>query len=186
MSTDYRPLTPIRVADLLDGRLEKVGVWQHHPERKLAAHEKCLTDGSNYLFVYSNEKGLVSCFSRYMPNGDPRYILATICDEFDVDIVSEHEPQYWGFETEEEWNAALAKMGEDAERDFFNEVVKFVRGEDHNISPGTVGMAQAEIIKRLIAENPHLAAEVRLPDLINAVRTMYYQTVVPLDEEVPF
>jgi hypothetical protein len=63
MSTDYRPLSPISMTALLDGRLESVGVWQHHPNRKLEAHEKCLTDGSNYLFAYSNEKGLVSSFS---------------------------------------------------------------------------------------------------------------------------
>jgi hypothetical protein len=147
MSTDYRPLSPIRVADLFDGRLEKVGVREYH-----------------------------SLFARWANNGDPHYILRSISDEFDVDIVSEYEPQYWGFETEDEWNAALAKMEEDAERDFLNEVVKFVRGEDHKISSGTVGMAQAEIVKRLIAENPHLAVEAKLPDLINAVRTIYDRT----------
>ena len=30
MSTDFRPLTPIRMADLFDGRLEDVGVHEHH------------------------------------------------------------------------------------------------------------------------------------------------------------
>jgi hypothetical protein len=36
MSTDYRPLTPIRMAELFDGRLERVGVWEHHPEAEIA------------------------------------------------------------------------------------------------------------------------------------------------------
>ena len=170
MSIHFRPLTPIRMADLFDGRLERLGVRQHHPERTLAPNEKCLTDGlKNYLFVYSNEKGLVSSFTRWMPNGDPKYILQAICGEFDVDIVSEHEPQYWGFKTQEEWDAAWAKMAERDEQDFFNEVVKFVRGEAHDIKPGTIGMIQAEIAKQLIAESPDLLAEHKRPDLIKAV-----------------
>ena len=76
MSIDFRPLTPIRMADLFDGRLERVGVRQHHPERTLAPNEKCLTDGlKNYLFVYSNEKDEYQA----LPAGCPRAILNTFC-----------------------------------------------------------------------------------------------------------
>jgi len=178
MSIDFRPLTPIRMADLFDGRLERLGVRQHHPERTLAPNEKCLTDGlNNYLFVYSNEKGLVSSFTRWMPNGDPKYILQAICGEFDVDIVSEHEPQYWGFKTQEEWDAALAKMAERDEQDFFNEVVKFVRGESHNIRSGTIGMDMAETAKVLIAKNRDLLNESKRPDLMKAVKIIHEMTV---------
>src|SRR5262245_10013865 len=174
MSIDFRPLTPIRMADLFDGRLERLGVRQHHPEGTLAPNEKCLTDGlKNYLFVYSNEKGLVSSFTRWMPNGDPKYILQAICGEFDVDIVSEHEPQYWGFKTQEEWDAAWAKMAERDEQDFFNEVVKFVRGESHNIRSGTVGMGKAEIARKLITDNPDLLDESKRTDLMKVVNAIY-------------
>ena len=174
MSINFRPLTPIRMADLFDGRLERLGVRQHHPERTLAPNEKCLTDGlKNYLFVHSNEKGLVSSFTSWMPNGDPKYILQAICGEFDVDIVSEHEPQYWGFKTQEEWDAAWAKMAERDEQDFFNEVVKFVRGESHNIRSGTVGMDMAEIARKLIADNPDLLDESKRTDLMKVVNAIY-------------
>jgi hypothetical protein len=174
MSIDFRPLTPIRMADLFDGRLERVGVRQHHPERTLAPNEKCLTDGlKNYLFVYSNEKGRVSSFTSWMPNGDPKYILQAICGEFDVDIVSEHEPQYWGFKTQEEWDAAWAKMAERDEQDFFNEVVKFVRDEGHNIRSGTVGMDVAEIARKLITDNPDLLDESKRTDLMKVVNAIY-------------
>jgi hypothetical protein len=166
MSIDFRPLTPIR--------LERVGVRQHHPERTLAPNEKCLTDGlKNYLFVYSNEKGRVSSFTSWMPNGDPKYILQAICGEFDVDIVSEHEPQYWGFKTQEEWDAAWAKMAERDEQDFFNEVVKFVRDEGHNIRSGTVGMDVAEIARKLITDNPDLLDESKRTDLMKVVNAIY-------------
>ena len=113
--------------------------------------------------------------------------ICAIADQFDVDIVSEYEPQYWGFETEEECEAAWAAMAQKDEQDFYNEVTKFVRGEDHDIKSGTIEMIQAEIVKRLIAENPHLAAEDKLPELTKAVATIYDRTVVTLtNEDVPF
>jgi len=67
MSTDFRPLTPIRMADLFDGRLKDIGVHEHH-SKEATANQKCLTDGRNFLWVYGDEKGLVSSFSRYGMN----------------------------------------------------------------------------------------------------------------------
>jgi hypothetical protein len=186
MSINFRPLTPIRMEDLFDDRLEDVGVYEHH-HKEATSHYRCLTDGVNFLWVYSNEEGLVSTFCRWAPNGNPQRILCAIADQFDVDIVSEYEPQYWGFETEEEWEAAWAAMAQKDEQDFYNEVAKFVRGKDHDIKFGTIEMIQAEIVKRLIAENPHLAAEDKLPELTKAVATIYDRTVVTLtNEDVPF
>ena len=106
MSTDIRPLTPIRMTDLFDGRLEKAGVHEHH-SKKVTANQKCLTDSRNFLWVYGDEKGLVLEFSTYGMNATER-ILAAIAVEFDVDLVSEHDPEFWGFETQEEWDAAMA------------------------------------------------------------------------------
>jgi hypothetical protein len=187
MSTDFRPLTPIRMADLFDGRLKDVGVHEHHSKEAMA-DEKCLTDGRNFLWVYGDEKGLVSTFARYRPNGAPQHILRAISDAFDVDIVSEYEPQFWGFETQEEWDAWEHARATKAEEDFYKEVVKFVRGEAHDIKPGTIGMIQAEIAKRLIAESPNLLAEDKRPDLIKAVNLVYkrdHAVFVKLtDEEV--
>jgi hypothetical protein len=40
----------------------------------------------------------------------PGYILTAISDGFDVDIVSEYEPQFWGFDTQEEWDARMEEM----------------------------------------------------------------------------
>jgi len=171
MSTDYRPLTPIRMADLFDGRLEKFGVHEHRSEEANASL-KCLTDGRNFVSVCGDEKGLVSTFTRRGLNA-PQHILGAISEEFKVDIVSEYEPQFYGYETEDEWEAACSAMAKKAEQDFYNEVVKFVQGKEHNISPGTIWMIKAEIAKRLIAETPDLLAENRQPDLIKAVKVIY-------------
>jgi hypothetical protein len=40
-----------------------------------------------------------------MPNGAPARILLAISDVFETEIFSEHELQFWGFDTEEEWEA---------------------------------------------------------------------------------
>jgi hypothetical protein len=44
-----------------------------------------------------------------------------------------------------------AAMAEKDEHNFYNQVIKFIRGEGHDIRPGTIGMIQAEIAKRLVA-----------------------------------
>jgi hypothetical protein len=95
-----------------------------------------------------------------MPNGDPELILAAIEDVFDVDIVSEHQPQYWGFATEEEWNAAQENMFKELEqkkRHFWNEVVRYAKGEtaelEQSLYSGSVAAEMAHIAKKLISES---------------------------------
>ena len=84
MSTDYRPLTPIRMADLFDGRLEKLGVQEQHSD-EATPNSKCLTDGRNFLWFYGNEEGLASAFTRYGDNA-PQRILRAISQEFNVKL----------------------------------------------------------------------------------------------------
>ena len=118
MSTDFLPLAPIRMADLFDGRLKDFGVHEHD-SKNATVKQKCLTDGRNFLWVYGDEKGsLVSCFSRYGMNA-PERILQAIGEAFVVDIVSEYEPEFWGYETKEEWEAAWAAMAEEAEQNWW-------------------------------------------------------------------
>jgi hypothetical protein len=62
---------------------------------------------------------------------------------------------------------AIARWPRDAD------VPAIERGEAHDIQPGTMGMIQAEIAKRLIAESPDLLAEDKRPDLIKAVNLIY-------------
>jgi hypothetical protein len=188
MSTDFRSLTQIRFAELFDGRLQDAGVYEHH-SRNATSSERCLTDGVNFLWVFSNEEGLVSSFTRWAPNGSPERILGAIADEFDVEIVSELEPQFWGYETEKEWEEAWSAMAEKAEQkakqdeqDFYNAVVKFVRGESHGIKSGTIEMRKAEIARQLTARAPHLLAENRRGDLIKAIEEVYRWE----DREIPF
>ena len=105
MSLSFRPIEKVDAAELFDGRLEKFGVREHF-NRETSKEQKWLTDGHSYLKVYIDDDGTVQDFIRWMSNGDPTNILIAIEDCFDTAIASELEPQYYGFDTEEEWHAA--------------------------------------------------------------------------------
>lgn len=104
MSADWRPLVPIAISDLLDGRLEEFNVYEVQQPATPDSRVRQLTDGSNFLWVFVSEQGFVSCLTRYGSN-DPNQILGAIDDAFNAQLVSEHEPQFWGFDSYEEWTA---------------------------------------------------------------------------------
>jgi len=143
MSTYFRPLQPVSFDALFDGCLESFGVREHTNDNST---ERCrqLTDGNNFLWAHSDEAGLVSDFVRYLPCGAPGRILAAVAEVFATTIVSEYEPEYWGFETQEEWDTWEQKKHEEDETRFYEDLMKYVRGEAHGLRPGTLGMGWAE------------------------------------------
>ena len=165
--TSYRPLQPVRFAELFDGTLEPFGVRGHH-NKHCTANRRCLTDGNNYLWVDADDAGLLSSLTRYAPNGAPGKILSAIEEAFDVDLVSEYEPQYWGFETQEEWDAARAKDAEQSNARLYEDLMKHVRGEPSDFIPGTIGMAWAEHARALIAKDAELASPDRKTEFLAA------------------
>jgi hypothetical protein len=146
-------------------------------------------DEQNFLWVFSDEKGFVKGFTRYGFN-IADWVLAAISEEVGVEIVSEHAPRYWGYETQEEWNAAQDRFDEECKREeheehFWNELVKFARGEIARIKlsvADTAEVAKAEIAKqiveRVVGDLPELAAEDRRTDLIKEVKRRYVQHLV--------
>jgi hypothetical protein len=104
MSTNYRLLKNVLASDLFDGRLEKFNIQEHFND-ETKAQSRMLTDGRNFLWLYVDDAGFVSCLTRYIPNGAPGKILSAIADAFDTEIVSEYEAQFWEFDTHEEWDA---------------------------------------------------------------------------------
>src|SRR5262249_6423645 len=107
----------------------------------------------------------------------PEKIVGAIADACDTDIVSEHQPQYWGFDTYEEWDAAwdkMAKEGEaESEPEFYNQLLKHLRGEPNDIEPGTVAEAKAEIAKRLVERDPALLSPINKDKLLNEVNSFH-------------
>lgn len=173
MSTDYRPFEKIRINDLLDGRLAEFRVREHVNPSETDDQHKCLTDGRNYLHVHGDEDGFVSTFTRYMPNGVPSKILEAIAKAFDTDIFSEYEPQYWGFDTQEEWDAAWEAIAKDNENRFYLDVLNYVSNKPNAIMPGTIGEIQAKIAKQLVEADPTLVLPERREDLMKGIHEIY-------------
>jgi hypothetical protein len=126
MSTDFTPGRRIYTRDLFDGRLEKFGVHEWvAPDRApndgqdndlwvlltlQSAQARILTDGQgNYLWVSIDDDGSVAIFTRYGRN-DSDGILAAVTAAFETEIFSEDEPQFWGFETNEELDGYIREI----------------------------------------------------------------------------
>lgn len=196
MSTYYAPSIKIPFSDLLDGRLQKFGI--HETKAAVCCDfgsmapvdttdtRKCLTDGRNFVWIYSDDEGFVDTLERYLPNGAPGKILRAISEAFDTAIFSEYEPQFWGFDTQAEWDAwqdALAKKDED---EFYADLVKSVSAGPNGIKPGTVGEYQAQIAKRLAGADPGLTLPERREEFMDKIKTIYERdgaAVVSLSDE---
>jgi hypothetical protein len=108
MSTVFAALKKISITELFDGRLDTFGVLEFIEEDGQKENRRVLTDGDdNYLVVVIDENDNVDYFVRYAGCNAPWLILDAIEAAFDTRIVSENEPEYWGFETEEERDAAI-------------------------------------------------------------------------------
>jgi hypothetical protein len=171
MSTDFVLSDKVSARELFGGRLDNCGIREHvSPE----THERwrCLTDGRNYLWVYINEDGLVGCLSRYGANA-PGKILRSIAEEFDTQIFSEYQPQFWGFDTQEQWDSAMKEMADRDRNEFYVDVCAYVRGEPNNISRGTIGEIEAEIAKKLVEKDPALMQPENKEKLLAAMQAIY-------------
>lgn len=106
----------ILASELFDGRLKKFDIQEHdrgHSDRNY----RCLSDGEKRLGVLINEVGYITGFVREW-NGDwsaPEKILSAVSDAFHTKISRYGEPEYHGFESEEE-KAAWASKQKDVER----------------------------------------------------------------------
>lgn len=98
MSMDYRLKKRVRLGDLIDGRLEKFGVWEHFVPGSTKDDAKCLSDSNDHLWAYAGSDGFVESLMRY-GGSDNDSILAAIEKTFDTEIFSELEPEYWGYDT---------------------------------------------------------------------------------------
>jgi hypothetical protein len=175
MSTDFRPLTEIPACQLFDGRLEEFDVYEHVKPDMTTSTRRCLTDGRNYLWVTIYDDGSTS-FARYAPNGDPSEILNAVGEVFDTNIVSEYHPQYWGFDTREEWIEAQKESEKEWEKESEAEaerLLKYARGEPSGIKPGTDEETKAKIAKKLIEDDPTLLLEVNRARLLSEIKPIY-------------
>jgi hypothetical protein len=144
---------------------------QEHVCKDTTESARCLTDGNNYLWASRDYDGESTILTRYGCSNVPSKILDAICGAFDVEIVTEYQPQFWGFDSQEEWDAAWEKIAARRRDEFYDDVMHYVRGEDHTLQVGTNGMVQAEIAKQLIVDHPELALPESKDRLLDAVES---------------
>jgi hypothetical protein len=109
MGSEYRAEKDILGSELFDGRLQKFGIRDHGQARE---NHRCLTDGENCLGVRINDAGYVVGFEREWNGnwGSPEKILSSVSDAFETKTFSYEEPEYYGFDSEEEKAAWRAKQ----------------------------------------------------------------------------
>ena len=180
MSTDYTLSKKVRARDLLCGRLATYGI-REHVASGTTERSRCLTDGRNYLWVSVTRDGFVGCLSRYGGNA-PGKILAAISEAFETDVFSEYEPQFWGFDTQEEWEAFC--KNEQARDQFYDDLWGYIHDEPNDIKPGTIGEIKAKIAKTLVETDPAiLENRDRLLSEIDAIYDRDHAVVITLSPE---
>jgi hypothetical protein len=194
MSIDYRTMTTIKFADLFDGRLARFGIVDGDKmiaadfvlgEGKIASGPlvktpgfdvKSLTDGENYLTVFADDDGNLSLMtaSALLVN-NPYAILAAIAEVFATEIVSEYDHQFWGYDTAEEWEAAMAALDKQAADRFYDGMIEYLKGGPNPYvdNPGCIGGRQVQIAKELVADDPDLMAPENRDRLLAAVEAAY-------------
>jgi hypothetical protein len=96
----------ISASELFDGRLEKFGVRECIVEATNEQNRLLTDDNDNRVWVLV-VNGKAQNFKVYAGCENPDHIFDAIRKAFGGGaIYSEHEPQFSGFETEEEWYAA--------------------------------------------------------------------------------
>jgi hypothetical protein len=171
MSTDYATRAKVLFADLFDGRLDRFGVREHVSE-DTSSKRRCLIDGRNCVWAYASDDGTLGCITRYGGNA-PGKILRAIAEIFETDIFSEYEPQFWGFDTEEEWAAWEKEIAEKHRDEWYLDLCKYLRGEPNEIRPGTNGMTKAQVAKSLVHRSPELMLSTNKDRLLSLVDEIF-------------
>jgi hypothetical protein len=166
MSTDYIISKKLKAQDLFDGRLEAFGIREHQGDNR-----RCLTDGHDFLWAYMNWEGIVSRVTAHGPNG-PGKIFHAIDDAFDIQILSEHDPKYWGFDTQEEWDAAKKRASDQARNELYAYVCAYVRGEPNEIEPGAIAV-KAKIAEGLVETDAALLHPENKDKLLAGINAIY-------------
>jgi len=163
MFTDYRLNKKLSIEKVFDGRLERFGIHETCVA-EAKPDWRCLTDGNSVLWVEGDEE--IDCLLGFGMFNVTEKILTAIEEAFDAEIFSEHQPQFWGNETEDEWRCDRRKLAEEIQTKLNNLIMRYVRGESLNIEPYSSFMPVVNIAKDLIIENPVLALPDREAELL--------------------
>jgi hypothetical protein len=112
MSNEYKTQKIITLPELVSDRLKKYGISARLDADSPNNTHGYLNDGINSVWVLPAGRGVM--LTRYGSN-DPNHILNSISQEFETEIYDEEEPQFWGYDTEEEMIAGMARFARNDE-----------------------------------------------------------------------
>ena len=177
MFRKYKPVKPILMSELFDGRLFLFGIGGNYDPLDRDPRST-LQEGQNYLIVYGNENvdELESC-----GDYDVGKILSAIGKEFETEIVADDDCRFWGFETQEQLEDIQRRLSNKRWSDgvrLFDEICEYVQnGRSDHLKPGTVEMLKADIVKSVAEYNPALlSARSKLDGLMKAVEDACHAT----------
>jgi hypothetical protein len=178
MPTIFRPTKPIPFNFPFDGRLDKYGV-REDIRSNTSASVRYLQGKDGFLCVRSEENGANSVFEmpHFLPV--PRSVFNALSSEFDTSFQSGYGFRYWGFETEEAWEAAQV-LSQYNKIEFYNSLIRFARGEPHDFAPGSKMFHKIEVAKAAIVRDPSLAELRNCDALLQSVGELYERVNPPL------
>lgn len=188
MSVSLKPLGPLCFADIFDGRLQKLGVYERVVEGKSSDRHRSLTDGRNSLWVNGNPDPDI-CEIEVFGTNNPDRILDAITQTFAVKFASEFQAEYWGFGTEEEWETSRKLQRND---EIYRQLLKHLLGQSSEIGilPSdipllSVNLIKAHIAQSLIIQNPTVLTPERKQDLIKMVQSEVSKLYAILNHNEP-
>jgi hypothetical protein len=95
------PPKKILASDAFDGRLEKTGIWEDVVPGETTEQKRCLTDGTKFMWVFLDGGGYLWAVRGFLGIAD------VIADLFQTELITEYDSQFYGFETWDEFDAAL-------------------------------------------------------------------------------
>jgi hypothetical protein len=171
MSTYYGLCKRIKADELFDGSLEVLGVREEvrpegaadrYPPNMNVREVRYLTDGSDSMEVIVWQNGHANLEVRDLWCAPEKKIFHAIAEAFDTDIVSEHQPEFHGFDTQEEWDAHVKRIHEESQRQFHAEI----------------GMTKAGIAKSLVETDASLMEPENRDKLMGEIAAIYKRDYV--------
>ena len=180
MSTHFRAIRPIQMNELFDGRLESYEIYEIDLPDKLKLKGKgqvrLLSDERNRFVIYGRDDGTVGLMTRQRIDNEPRRILDVIQDAFEIPIYSEHEHQFWDFDTVEEWAAYQDETYEMDMTNIYTDIISYLNGEPDTFSQSAIVETFAEIAKDLVMKDPQLLNVENKSKLMKMIDEVFIKT----------
>jgi hypothetical protein len=168
MSTDYCLKVFAPISEIFDGRLSQYGIHERVEEGRTSERERCLSDGFDRIWLSGHkipERGAITPYSHY----DSPVILGRLSQLFETAVYSEHEPQYWGFDSQQEWDEFEREMADQQYQDTYRNLINFLTLRDYPFKEGTVGMGWALTAHQLVVGDPSYLEYGRKKEFMSAV-----------------